>query len=225
MVAIALLARSRRPLWRAALAALVLLLACYGAVAAGRGALVTDAGWPAAVALTLRYHYMAPCFLVLIAGCAAAAAAARIQPGAAVSRLVACTGLMVCLVGIALAPRVIDHYPDERRAVQEGLDSFATATASQPGTDALYIRNRRFLPVGWFTPEKQFPGHAGLFVIFNRANALAGRPVFFVMTQPAVVESFRRRARSRTKALAVTRDEFRAAVGLPPLAAEAQPSG
>jgi len=164
---------------RRQLAVLVLLaLASYAAVALGRASFFGVFHYPLGRAATsARYHYL-PLMLVAAAVCLALAplrawraGAARAVDGAAAAFVLARLALL------GLRPLAIDHHDAQRRAVQAVLDRVRAAALAAPPGSVVRVENEPFPPalIPWL-----FPGSAGVFLIFEPADTIAGRRVRFV---------------------------------------------
>ncbi|MBX3025584.1 hypothetical protein KF840_11825 [bacterium] len=208
-------------LWRAAPAPRRLLLAClllaggaYGIIAAGRGGVASQAVFE----LSLRYHYCAPALLVL-AGCLALSIVGA--PLAARPRLA--TGILLAWLAalaanVALSPPAIDHYDAERKTVAMMKAVVTVRALATPAGETLVLFNRPMPPLNYFARMGEFPGWAGLFVIFFPSNEVLGHPVVYAMVDPAIVAQLRRRGGRRTATLLRTHEEALPllAAGLPP---------
>jgi hypothetical protein len=165
---------------RRQLAMLVLLaLASYAAVALGRASFFGVFRYPLGRAATsARYHYL-PLMLVAAAVCLALAplrawraGAARAVDGAAAAFVLARLALLV------LRPLAIDHHDAQRHAVQAVLERVHAAALAAPPGSVVRLENQPFPPalIPWL-----FPGSAGVFLIFEPADTIAGRRVRFVV--------------------------------------------
>lgn len=203
-------------LWAAAPAARRLILGClllavaaYGIIAAGRASAVQGRPWLVPqIAESLRYHYAPPLFLVIAGAAALAALAARAGPlpnglGAAAGT----AALAALAAGLYRWPPSIDHYDAERGQVASFLTTLQRRAAAAPPGEPIVLLNGPMHPVNDFTPMWVFPGRAGLFITYVPENVVDGHPVRFLTRQPGLFAAARRRPASRLAALLVMEDE------------------
>ena len=217
-VALALLVLARPP-GRAVLACLLLSLAPYAAIAQARFLMAID--HPAESALALRYHYAPPLGIALALALAAAALLDRLPARWRPRALCLAAGYAAALAGYVCVFPPVPQQEAAQREVDRALARIdAAIQASPPGAD-VYLRHQPFfvsdvtslavgnavLPV----PPGRFPGVAALFALFHDGNVVDGRRVFFVVDDPARLESWRRGRRGA--AMLVSPDEMRARGG------------
>ena len=86
--------------------------------------------------------------------------------------------------------------------------------AAAPGSD-VYLQNRDLQAAGpMFVPRREFPGWAGLFVIFFPSNVVSGRRVYFV--EPDEVQREQLTRGRRAASLFVAPASVGAAPAVPP---------
>lgn len=204
------------PQRRAIVACVLLATGAYGIIATGRSA----TGGFAAFGQASRYHYLAPVPLV-VAGCLASSVVASRVVHARVGVAILLGWLAALAVGVHQWPPAIDHYDAERQAVAT-MQSTVTARAryTAPGRPVV-VANRPMLPLNYFSRMYEFPGWAGLFVIYFPSNLVDGHPVRFIALSAALVEQAKQRPHSRAGELLVTLDEARALLAAPEKAAPA----
>jgi hypothetical protein len=180
--AVATLVAAPWPFKRRLLACLLLALACYGMIAAGRAAFFAVAKRPEAFIRPGRYHYAAPIPLA-IALCVMLAAADRLGT----LRPTAKNGLLagwVVIAAIAWARygKPIDHHPNARRETTAVLNALRQAIDAAPPDQDVTITNKPFQSLGPIFVSRQdiFPGWAGVFVIFFPDNVVDGKRVQFI---------------------------------------------
>jgi hypothetical protein len=169
--------RMSRPL----LACVVLLLGCYGTVAAGRSYYLSTLS-PEFLVLLSRYHYVGELLLCLIL-CLALHSLLPSPPRWAGRALLAAWYGLAFGAWLRWAP-AIDQHEQARNDTREALTAIRAAIEARAPGETVYIDNRRFesLPL----PALWFPGWAAVFTIFHPDNSVEGRRVYFVERRPAV---------------------------------------
>ncbi len=174
---------------RLMLAGLVLALGCYAPIAAGRVVF-----WKEGIRYDTyaRFQYAAtlPLSLVLAVVLSQMGEWVRVPEKAKD----AATFALACLVlacQLWLRPP-FDHHAATRRETEEVIVAIRAAVDAAPPGAEVYIENRKFASVGWVMRHvlTEFPGWAGVFVIYFPDNVVAGRRVRFVTT-PEVVTAHR----------------------------------
>ena len=180
------------PLGRRLAAFALLAFGCYGIVAAGRARLLFDLA-PEFFETLTRYHYVGQlalavllCLLIQRAGSLLRARAKDLAVAAWYA------GMITAFV---LSPPAIDHHARTRRLTGQTLAALRRAVRSRPVGRTVYIPNRGF-PALLFFPAL-FPGSAAIFAIFHPSNVLDGRRVYFVESNPAVLEAAKRGRRTK----------------------------
>ena len=174
---------------RAFLAMLLLCLAAYAMIAAGRAFIPLPL---AEIALWPRYHYMATAGVVVAIGISLAALVRRFEV-AAPQRRVVFTGWLIAVATAHQFAPPIDNYGNFRASVEAALTSMrAAAVAAPPGT-VVYLENRRF-GTGNLLPEMRilFPGWFAVHAVFAGGGDLEGRPVRFVEPDESILAPARR---------------------------------
>jgi hypothetical protein len=182
------LARGGATVRKRILAALLIALACYGIVAAGR---VNSREGREALVQTGRYQYVAQLGLALTLCLVIGALTerSRIRPG---------TKNAVLLGWLALAAlsynrlgAQIDHHQSERREAQQTVAAINKQIAAAPPGQDVYIVNKRFNSVGplFVNLPARFPGWAAVFSIYFPANVVDGRRIYFVDRNPNVIDA------------------------------------
>jgi hypothetical protein len=171
-------ALSASPTVRRRMLGLVLLAgAIYVSIALGRAALYVSffksLAQPASEA---RYHYAAllPVTVVL-------AMIVHQLGGGRAAEVTVLAAVLAAVVGAHAAfPTTIDHHDADRRAVAETIAAIRAKVATRPPGATVIIPNESFFPAGLL--GDQFPGTAGLFIIYFPSNVVDGRYVYFGVT-------------------------------------------
>jgi hypothetical protein len=174
-------------------ACVVLLLACYGMVAVGRGLFLSEVSPRVFLALS-RYHYVGQLILTLTL-CLVLNQFASPFP-ARLRTLALLAWFAAALVVHARFGTAIDNHFSARRDTAYVLATVRTAVEEQPDGAAVYITNRMFGAVPM--PLSMFPGWAGVFAIFHSDNAVEGRRVYFIESNPDALAAARRGIRTDT---------------------------
>jgi hypothetical protein len=185
------LVRAPRSTQRQLVAFLLLAVASYGIIAAGRSFFNPERlGWAAA---TPRYHYIGTIWITIVLCLMLALLGGRLSLRSPVRDLALLGWAGVSLYLYAHAPPFIDLRPYVRSQTAEVLRSVRSAVAAgRPGSN-VYVPNKPFLGMGpMFTPHLElFPGWAGVFTLFFPSNVVDGRRVYFVVADPTVIEAHR----------------------------------
>jgi hypothetical protein len=181
---------------------LLLAVAAYGAIAAGRADFYAKLFGDDALSLGRvavdRYQYLASALLALAVGSIAGIVVRRVRSTTSARAWVPAWSGPLVLGGVVLwtaaAPRDADF---ARNAAQREQRTNAVLgvmrgdiVATPPGGLAV-LRNRSFGPAGVAMPPWAFPGWAGAFVVFHPRNEVAGRRVLFVDPRPEVLDATR----------------------------------
>lgn len=168
---------------RRGLAAIVLLLtACYGIIAVGRGVFLADLGYQLMDRFA-RYHYVGQALLAILV-CLLLnqlpAVRHRLTP-----RLLG-GAYAILLAAWLLSGPAIDHHLDTRQKTADVLASIRSFVDRTPAGQTVRIKNFVFHPL----PIRRtiFPGWAAVFIIFFPENTVDGRRVLFVEKDPEVLE-------------------------------------
>jgi hypothetical protein len=184
----------RRPDTRRTLAALLLvLLAGYGSVAAGRTALYAafsqvrkvDTYGPGEP----RYHYLGTAVTAAALGTAVApwvAGVSTVAAGGAFALFAAATA-----VALVVVPLPLDHHDGARRAVWRVVASVAQKAKQSPPGATVRVKNERFPAVGLILVRDvvSFPGTAAVFLTWRPDGTIDGRRVVFEVSDPALLAS------------------------------------
>lgn len=160
---------------RRVIALSLLLVACYGIIAVGRGGMV--AFWNAERFMeSTRYHYVGQLILTMLLCVLLARLPA---PRAAWLRSAALVAwFAIALVGWARHAPLTDYHVADRRITEETIAAMRAAIAAEPVGSTVRIRNRPFEPLP--LPAPRYPGWAATFAIFFPENTVDGRKVVFV---------------------------------------------
>jgi len=168
------------PTRRAMLAFAVLSIATFGIIAAGRLDLYPY--FKNLLVTSQRYYYAGSLMLtVLICLALGQLGSARWPRSGARS-----AGLALWLVGLAGALAferpAYEHHNWARRRAEQALGVLSGLIASVPPNADVYIENEPFYGVGPFViaAPRNFPGLAGLFVVYYPSNVVDGHRVFFI---------------------------------------------
>ncbi|MEO8602563.1 MAG: hypothetical protein ABI629_08310 [bacterium] len=171
-------ARVAAPAERRALTAMLLLcLAAYAIIAAGRGFIPIP---PERVAMWPRYHYTGTAGLSVAVGLALAALARRLEAYARLRHIVFGGWLLCVAVAHQFTPPINNYEPFRRATASAVAAMRAAAEAAPPGT-VVQIENHPF-GTGNMLPEMRmfFPGWFAVHVVFVGGEQINGRPIRFV---------------------------------------------
>jgi hypothetical protein len=184
----------------------ILIAACYGIIAVGRGVLYDHIGFllPKA-AVQPRYHYLAA---ALVAVPLALAAAELTPPLVRLGRRG--RAVVAALLGVAVltnlsGSRAVNASlpaPRAREDYDAAISEIQAAIQSRPPGSIVRIENRTF-PSAGLIHEDLFPGWAALFVIHFPENEVDGRRVHFVERNPRRLANARRFGRTRVSEILV----------------------
>lgn len=185
------------------LALLLLALAIYGSIAAGRALLIQGFGhtseWGA---IQHRYHYVGPAMIAVML-CLLLNEARR----CGLLRSWRMRVLLVGWVGAALIAHLvavppIDHHDGARRETLAALQSIDEMVKMAPAGGDIYIWNRRFASTrDWRNDLVAFPGWAAVFVIAHPTNVIDGRRLHFVEADWKILSAAYTNPRARTVGL------------------------
>ncbi len=190
--ALAVAKTSPTPLRRRLAAFALLALGCYGIVAAGRAGVFFDLA-PEFFETLTRYHYVGQLALAVLLCLLIQRAGSLLRAGAKDLAVAAWFALMIG--AFALSPPAVDHHARTRRLTGQALAAMRRAARSRPVGRPVYIPNRGFRGLLFF--PALFPGSAAVFAIFHPSNVLDGRRVYFVESNPAVLEAAKRGRRTK----------------------------
>lgn len=182
----------RRSAARPLLAVLLLALAGYAAVAAGRTSMALLWGYKLEVAASMtRYHYVAP--LCLCIGLCLILQGAEAWPLVRTRATTALLWAWLAATAVLLWHRgpVIDHHAEARAETSRTVQAIREAIAARRPGEEVTIENQPFISVGLFNLQipASFPGWAALFTIFFPADTVDGRRVWFVERNPRVLDA------------------------------------
>jgi hypothetical protein len=179
---------ARRP----AAACLVLLLAVYGIIAAGRVLFFEGEVGEAFVLTQGRYHYVGLMMVSILLSLVAARIGAWLPVSSGLEVAAFCGWLGAIAAACIYAGPTIDHHDGARAEVERVLAAIRRKVEEAPAGQPVYITNRPFeaLPPFFFRID-DFPGWAGVFVVFSPDNRVAGRQVYFMQRPPNVRERLR----------------------------------
>jgi hypothetical protein len=196
VVAALVAARSRER--RLMLVFVLVALAMYGPIAAGRVGLARLLAFTGDQAAQPRHHYAGPLPL-LLASCLAVHVLTR---GRRIGESVRTFGLVAVVVlvigGWLRGTRRLDLHEAARDETQVTVAAIRAAIAAAPPGADVVLRNRRFQSVGPLAPPVAFPGWAAVFTIFFPGNRVDGHRVYFVEPDPAVRSAAATGARTAT---------------------------
>jgi hypothetical protein len=183
---VAVLARGTAALRRYLVATLLVGVACYAVIAAGR--VVYFNNLSALLLQATRYHYLAS--LPFAVGlCLVLSQLQAWRPlGRSTANAIVAAWIAATAIGFFAAGRRIDNHDTERRLASEAVARIQSQIdAAAPGQD-VFIENRPFTGVGPFLIKnpKVYPGLAALFVVFFPDNTVDGRRIFFVVPDDSV---------------------------------------
>lgn len=169
---------------RRVIAILLLPLASYAAIAAGRGTLVSALRPNDFVRVFIaapRYHYLAHAGLALLT-CTILAVAWRRWPGQSRPGGAVLAGWLLCLlVSRVVWPPPRDDFRLWRTRTNAALAEIENEIRKQPPGSAACIPNRPLaLCLG-------FPGSFGVYILHHRDDELEGRRVYFTTSDPRLL--------------------------------------
>ncbi len=172
-------------------ASVLLALAAYAVVAAGRAGFWSLFKVPMAkAALVPRYHYVGTLLLAVILSLVLAQLGTwrilRRLPG----RTLAGLALAVTLLTWGRWGTAIDHHDTERAETTQMLDTIHAAVAGSAPGSAVYIPNHGFLAAGWMVGQT-FPGWGAIYTVFFPTDEVDGRRVRFVAENAARLAQLR----------------------------------
>jgi hypothetical protein len=188
------------------LAAVVLSVAAYGLIAAGRVLFVSPGNYVSMVQ-ALRFHYVAPATLTIATCVALGGLGSRWPIGAPSKAWLLATWAAATLIGHFWLVEPIDHFDRERSTVAQVLAAVRQAVDGEPRGRDVYIENRPFHSGYMLGRNPAFPGWAGIFTIFFPSHVVDGRRVFFVTADTAMLAQARKSG-ARSVSLLVTPSEI-----------------
>lgn len=195
---------------RIGLVVLLVSLACYGIVAAGRGAFFEPG--QDGLAQAGRYQYAGQIGLTIALCLALTSLARRLSLHPALGRGLFLVWLIFLAGSNLWLGAGIRDYPATRRETASALRSIQQAIdAATPGSNVI-IPNRPLRTVGLVgRAQWLLPGWAALFVVFYPDNIVTGKHVYFTMTDARALRAAKDGRRSAT--LIVSPDQARALAG------------
>ena len=202
------------------LALLLLAIAAYAVIGAGRG-LFARGERIAGLASAPRFHYLGPALVAAALAVALGEVARRVTFLASAGRVVLPLWLAAVFATHALRGPIPRPFAYSRHETTQTLAAIRAAIAKGHPGEAVYIENRGFRSIGLLLYEarQRFPGWAGLFAIYFPSNLVDGRRVHFLESDSKVIESAA--DGRRTAGLLVSYEQ----VGRTPPPPEARPSG
>lgn len=200
---VAVLLYSSSAIKRWMLALLLLALAIYGSIAAGRALLIQALGQTSEWGAILpRYHYVGPAMIAVIL-CLLLNEARR----CGLLRSWRMHVLLVGWVGAALIAHLvavppIDHHDGARRETELVLQRLDDLAEMTPRGGDVYIRNGRFAATrDWRNDLVAFPGWAAVFAIAHPTNVIDGRRLHFVEADWKILSAASANPRTRIAGL------------------------
>lgn len=173
---------SRPPVRRQLAACTLLVVAAYGIISMGRGALMANAADELIERLT-RYQYTGPIALTIIL-CLVLAPLGRV-----IDRRVGMVALAIWYVVAAVrysqSNFVIEQHQTERDQTAVVLSDIRAAIAAAAPGETVRLKNAVFPP---FPLGSYVPGYAAAFTMFYPDNIVEGRRVEFIETAPHIIE-------------------------------------
>jgi len=183
---------------RQMVAAWLLLLGCYGMIAIGRVGYFRAYPTLEVIVAQARYHYAGGLTLTLVAVIALGRAVewASTREQLLVSVLQAWT--VATVVAYGYSPP-FDHNQEARKETSAAVGWMRSRIQTTPPGAPVHFLNRVFfaVPPIWVS-SYEFPGWAGVFIIFFPDNVVDGRQVFFIEREPSVIEAHRGGRRTAT---------------------------
>jgi len=169
---------------RQLLAFLILTLGAYTIVAAARAAFLAgiqpNALVHAYVAAT-RYHYLPQVLLTLVLCLVLAEAARWLAPSSRTTGALLAAWVVWAIASVTVLRAPVARFDAARDLVARQRDAIRSAVLAQaPGSTVCLPNEPVPVSVG-------FPGTVGIFMLFNHEDALDGRRVYFVSSDPAVL--------------------------------------
>ena len=166
---------------RRLLAFLILALGAYAIVAAGRAAFLAgiqpNALMHAYVAAT-RYHYLPQVLLTIVLCLVLAEASRRLSPTSRTTGALLAVWVVWSFTSVTVLRTPVARFDPVRDLVARQRDAITRAVLTQaPGTTVCLPNEPTPVSVG-------FPGTVGIFMLFNHEDALDGRRIRFVSSNP-----------------------------------------
>jgi hypothetical protein len=170
---------------------MVLVAGCYGIIAAGRATLIPakQVAWSATVP---RYHYVATLPLTIILTCCLAQLTTLPRRSPFLQHGILLVAVILAATLYVRAPPFLDPHRRARSETMQVVEQIRAAIAEAAPGDEVRIVNRRFMSVGVMLSNRlaDFPGWAGIFVMFFPSNVVDGHRVYFVSDDPKLVATF-----------------------------------
>jgi hypothetical protein len=183
------LVRGTPPHRRAVAAFLLLALACYISVAAGRAvafSLLRPDDLVRAYVGAPRYHYLAQVALAVLVSVVLADVSRRVAAPALASRILLAAWVVWSVAGTVLLRPPMDHYDQQRAEVARLDGEMLRAVRAEPPGATVCIQNAN-APTSLATLAGGFPGSVGVFVMLHPSDVVEGRRVRYVSSDPAVL--------------------------------------
>lgn len=180
------------PSRRTVLTCLVLLPAVYGTIAAGRAQYFGNDVAARFLIAQGRYHYVGYMLLALLLSLVLAQVGARLRPSAPLSVAALATWLVLMAVAHLRLGAPIDRHDSTRAEVESVFAAIRRKAGETPPGEPVYVTNRYFesVPV-YLIKFVDFPGWAGVFVVFQPGNTLDGRRIYFVQRPRWMMEKLK----------------------------------
>jgi hypothetical protein len=183
------------------LAWVLLAVACYATIAAGR--LTFYPKFRDALIQAERYHYVALAPMTLLL-CAVLVPFGQLRYARRLGGVALAAWMLVFAVAYETAGPRFDLHDSQRQLADSALADMRALVMRVPPGEPAYLANQPFYGVGPFVIANpaNFPGWAALFVVYSQSNTLDGHPVFFVEANPAVRARAKAGRRSATLLIA-----------------------
>ena len=192
------------------LALMLVAVANYASMAAGRALLMQALGRTSEWGATqLRYHYVGPAVIAAIL-CLLLHEVSQWRPfRSGRLEVLLLAWLAAALIAHFTAGVPIDHHDGARKETQSVLARIDFALQVTPKGGEVYIANRYFASArDWRGILAAFPGWAGVFIIAHPENTIAGTRVYFVEGNPGVLADALAYPNSRIATLVVAADRL-----------------
>jgi len=204
------------PVRRALSAFVVMIIAVYGTIAAGRAPVLSMfPNWNRWGAMAEHYHYLAPA-LITVTLCLLLGEAGRVvRPPPSLAAVILGVWVAAGLRYHEMTTSLLKYHEPARRETAEVLQSIDQAIDATAGPD-VYITNRRFVPILWATDAAGFPGWAALFIITHPSDVVRGKRVHFIDDNAQILAMARAHPGSRINRLVIAPGSAPGGAAVPP---------
>jgi hypothetical protein len=182
--------QSPSPVRRQLLGCLVLAIGAYGMIAAGR-AVFFDMSTIGYAVVQPRYHYLGTIPFAIILCVLLNRFADRVHLPAPAAPVLFVAWLGWQLIAYDRAAAFIDLHAPQRAETEKIVRTVRAQIDATPPGGEVRIPNKRVASIGALIDLAAFPGWAAMFTLFFPANVVDGKPVYFLVPEPDVIEANR----------------------------------